>query len=348
MQQLFDLVQAGLDAQRAGELAREEAERERRALDKMLARAEKRYRRRDYSTALGLVEDILTRDGQHVEALSLRAQVVGAIAEQPVHPPGFSLRDTLSAASAWLRTKGLHSNAFWIAAGLILAVAAAIGIWRGLPQQRTATTTTAATPASTSSSPTPIQHRRRPKRPSQPKPVRRSRPHHRIEDEVVVSAESAARRQLEAATCRKHSRSLRLGLTVDSTDAGLLELLLKEIEAEAQLRASNAEKGPEKAGTLAMESQAFADAKRNQKEAERLRDQGRHEVAIRRYLTPPGCSARPSPPSLRLHLPKRRRPCHQLSQRQVPPSSACGSGTRQGQEPKPRRDQGRVAGRCRA
>ena len=37
--QLLDLVQAGLDAQRAAELARQEAERERRALDKMLARA---------------------------------------------------------------------------------------------------------------------------------------------------------------------------------------------------------------------------------------------------------------------------------------------------------------------
>ncbi len=144
LQQLFDVVQAGLDAQRAAELARQEAERERRALDKMLARAEKRYRRRDYATALGLTEDVLTRDGENAEALSLRAQVVRAIADPSVHPPGFSLRDALSAANAWLRTKGLHSNAFRISAGLILAVAAAIGIWRALPQHTTTTTTTTA------------------------------------------------------------------------------------------------------------------------------------------------------------------------------------------------------------
>ncbi len=70
---------------------------------------------------------------------------------------------------------------------------------------------------------------------------------------------------------------------MDATDAGLLELLLK-IEAEAQLRAANAEKGAEKAGALATSSRAFAEAKRSQKEAERLRDQGRHDAAIRRYL----------------------------------------------------------------
>ena len=300
LQQLFDLVQAGLDAQRAGELAREEAERERRALDKMLARAEKRYRRRDYSTALALVEDILTRDGQHVEALSLRAQVVGAIADPPVHPPGFSPRDTLSVTSAWLRTKGLHSNAFWISAGLILAVAAAIGIWRGLPEQQQQPPPLAATPISTSSSPTPIQEPPKAEAAEPAKPVPEpSAPPNR--SEVVVSSESAARRHLEAGNLVEALKSLRLGLTVDATDAGLQELLLK-IEAEAQLRASNAEKGPEKAGTLAMESKAFANAKRNQKDAERLRDQGRHEIAIRHYLDAArlfgeASATKPAPPS---------------------------------------------------
>ena len=233
LQQLFDDVQAGLDAQRAAELARQEAERERRALEKMLARAEKRYRRRDYATALGLTEDVLARDGQNAEALSLRAQVVRAIADPSVHPHGFSLRDALSGANAWLRTTGLHSNGFWISAGLILAVAAAIGIWRGLPQQQRQQEP-AATPISTSSPPVPIQPPKTepagPTEPVQEPPPPPSR------SEAVINAESAARRQLEAGSLLAALRSLRHGLTVDSTDAGLLELLLK-IEAEAQLRA---------------------------------------------------------------------------------------------------------------
>ena len=280
LQQLFDAVQAGLDAQRAAELARQEAERERRALDKMLARAEKRYRRRDYATALGLTEDVLARDGQHAEASSLRAQVVRAIADPSVHPPGFSLRDALSAANAWLRTKGLHSNAFRISVGLILVVAAAIGIWRGLPQQQQPPPpqpTVAPAPTPLPPAPTPTVGAAEPAKPV-PEP---SPPPGR--SEAVINSQSAARRQLEAGNLLEAAKSLRPGLTVDATDAGLLELLLK-IEAEAQLRAANAERGAEKAGTLATSSQAFAEAKRIQKDAERLRGQGRHELAIRRYL----------------------------------------------------------------
>ena len=131
LEDLSAVARAGLEVQRAAELARQEAERERRALDDMLARAAKRQRRRDYAAALGLIDSVLARDSQHAEALSLRAEVQRAIEEQAAHPPtGFSLRATLSAANVWLRTKALYSNTFRISAGLVLAAAVSIGVWR--------------------------------------------------------------------------------------------------------------------------------------------------------------------------------------------------------------------------
>jgi tetratricopeptide (TPR) repeat protein len=279
LEHLSGVVQAGLEAQRAAEIERQDAERERRALDKMLARAAKRQRRRNYTAALGLIDDVLARDSQHAGALSLRAQVERAIEERAAHPPtGFSLRATLTAANVWLLTKGIYSNTFRISAAVILVAAIAIGMWRGRAEPRPAVT-----PAPTSSSPAPIQPppadvALEPAKPGLPAP-----PPATTRNEVVVSAESAARRQLEAGKPGEALRSLRRGLAVDATDAGLQELLLR-IEADAQSRVSNAENAADKAGSVAMASPAFADAKRFQKEGERLRDQGRHEAAIRRYL----------------------------------------------------------------
>jgi tetratricopeptide (TPR) repeat protein len=277
LEHLSGVVHAGLEAQRAAELARHETERERRALDEMLARAAKRQRRRDYATALGLIDDVLARDSQHAEALSLRDQVQRAIEERAAHPDtGFSLRPTLSAANVWLRTKSIYSNTFRISVGLILAAAAAIGVWSGPAEQPPAA------PAQTSSSPAPIQTPPAGVAMESVKPEPQVPPPATNRNEVAVSAESAARRQLEAGNPQEALRSLRPGLAIDSTDAGLLALLLK-IEADAQSRASNAERAADKAGSVALSSPAFADAKRSLQEAERLRDLGRHEAAIRRY-----------------------------------------------------------------
>ena len=61
-------------------------------MDKTLARAAKRLRRRDYPAALGLIDEVLARDSQYPAALSLRAEVQRAVEEAAKHPvKGFSL-----------------------------------------------------------------------------------------------------------------------------------------------------------------------------------------------------------------------------------------------------------------
>jgi tetratricopeptide (TPR) repeat protein len=101
-------------------------------MDKTLARAAKRLHRRDYTAALGLAEEVLARDSQYPAALSLRADVQRAIDDQAANPiPGFSLRTTLSTATVWLRTKAIYSNTFRITAAFVLAVAVAVGVWKG-------------------------------------------------------------------------------------------------------------------------------------------------------------------------------------------------------------------------
>ena len=121
----------GLKAQRAAEEARRQAEIARQEMDKTLARAAKRLRRRDYTAALGLVDEVLARDSQYPAALSLRAEVQRALEEEAKHPvKGFSLWPTLSSATVWLRTKAIYSNTFRISGGLVLAAAVAVGIWK--------------------------------------------------------------------------------------------------------------------------------------------------------------------------------------------------------------------------
>ena len=101
-------------------------------MDKTLARAAKRLRRRDYTAALGLVDEVLARDSQYPAALSLRAEVQRALEEEKKHPvEGFSLWPTLSSATVWLRTKAIYSNTFRITVGLVLAAAVAVGVWMG-------------------------------------------------------------------------------------------------------------------------------------------------------------------------------------------------------------------------
>ena len=88
----------------------------------------------DYTAALGLVDEVLARDSQYPAALSLRAEVQGALEEEKKHPvEGFSLWPTLSSATVWLRTKAIYSNTFRITVGLVLAVAVAFGVWRAPP-----------------------------------------------------------------------------------------------------------------------------------------------------------------------------------------------------------------------
>ena len=76
----------GLKAQRAAEEARRQAEIARQEMDKTLARAAKRLRRRDYTAALGLIDEVLARDSQYPAALSLRAEVQHAIEEEAKNP----------------------------------------------------------------------------------------------------------------------------------------------------------------------------------------------------------------------------------------------------------------------
>ncbi len=132
LEQLATAAADGLKAQRAAEEARRQAEIARQEMDKTLARAAKRLRRRDYTAALGLIDEVLARDSQYPAALSLRAEVQHAIEEEAKHPvKGFSLWPTLSSATVWLRTKAIYSNTFRITGGLVLAAAVAVGVWRG-------------------------------------------------------------------------------------------------------------------------------------------------------------------------------------------------------------------------
>ena len=145
----------GLKAQRAAEEARRQAEIARQEMDKTLARAAKRQRRRDYTTALGLVDEVLARDSQYPAALSLRTEVQRAIEEEAKHPvEGFSLWPTLSSATVWLRTKAIYSNTFRITSVLVLAAAVAVGVWRrpaDAPQSVDSTPTTTGNPSPTDS-----------------------------------------------------------------------------------------------------------------------------------------------------------------------------------------------------
>ena len=81
LEQLATAAADGLKAQRAAEEARRQAEIARQEMDKTLARAAKRQRRRDYTAALGLIDEVLARDSQYPAALSLRAEVQHAVEE---------------------------------------------------------------------------------------------------------------------------------------------------------------------------------------------------------------------------------------------------------------------------
>ena len=146
----------GLKALRAAEEARRQAEIAHQEMDKTLARAAKRLRRRDYPAALGLIDEVLARDSQYPAALSLRAEAQHAIDYQASNPvTGFSPRATLSAATVWLRTKAIYSNTFRITGALVLAVAVAVGVWNGPTDSRqNVDSTPTAAPANAGDPPT--------------------------------------------------------------------------------------------------------------------------------------------------------------------------------------------------
>jgi hypothetical protein len=307
VEQLATAAADGLKAQHAAEEARRQAEIARQEMDKTLARAAKRLRRRDYTAALGLIDEVLARDSQYPAALSLRAEVQHAIDNAASNPvTGFSLRATLSTATVWFRTKALYSNTFRITVVLVLALAVAVGVWRTpanapvatvpvptstpsdapvVKPSATAETGASATPIAVSPPPaTPPTTAAEPVKPDvaetakpEPNPI----PPVPTRSDVVVRAESTARRQLKDDNPQEALRSLRPGLAVDSTDAGLTDVL-RAIGQDAESRVSNSQSAAEKAGGAATSSKAFGDARRAQSEAARLRDQGRHESAIRR------------------------------------------------------------------
>jgi len=318
LQQLSEAAQDGLEVQRAAENARREAELERREIDQTLARAGKRQRRRDYAAALALVDGVLARDSQHPAALSLRAEVQRAIEEQAAHPDvGFSLRPTLSAATVWLRTKALYSTTFRISGGLVLAAAVSIGVWRSGSEPWPASRPTHTSPVTPTPAPPPPEPKTGlskettpPQQTTQapaggvesPKPEAAPPEVIAVRDERLAAAERRARQQLGAGNGEGALRSAQRGLAVDANDTALLALV-SEILRDAESRAMRARRAAEKVGAAAVSSKEFDAARLSQADADRLRDAGQHQEAIRGYweatrlFTKAAEATPPAPPS---------------------------------------------------
>ena len=314
LEQLANTAAGGLKAQRAAEEARRQAEIARQEMDKTLARAAKRQRRRDYAAALGLIDEVLARDSQYPAALSLRAEVQHAIEDEQKNPvKGFSLRSTNSAATVWLRTRAIYSNTFRITAVLVLAAAVAVGVWRGpadAPQSVESTpaaepTTTGdlptAAPESTANPPstgggasvtppttrTPAPEVAAPVNPPPPDPEPRAPDLSPVapantRNETVIAAERSAREQLESGNVDLALRSIEQGLAVDADDGGLRQLLA-DIFKTAQNRVTQASRAAEKVGPAAMSSKESAAAKSAQLDADQARKAGRNAQSLRGY-----------------------------------------------------------------
>ena len=125
-QGLAVLEQAARDSL-AAEAAAEQAQRE---IDQALAKAAKRLQRRDYAGATQHVEVALARDGQYPAALALRSEIERISQDPTAQPAGFSLRPTLSTAAVWLKSTVLQSSTFKVGGSIVLAVIAAIILWR--------------------------------------------------------------------------------------------------------------------------------------------------------------------------------------------------------------------------
>jgi Caspase domain len=343
LEQLTVNAQSGLEALHAAEVTRRE-------IEQSLKAARKRLRRRDYAGALGLVDDALSRDSQHAAALALRAEVQRASEDAPARPAAFSLRPTLSAAGSWFRTKALYSNTFKITAGVALTVVIAVGIWRPASEPPSVTGPTQGQPQVTEPKPAPPPSARLPEHrpPTAPptvdapkedavvaaSPVTRS--------DVVVKVEQQARQQLDAGNVEQALTSVQKGLSIDSSDAGL-RAVLNEILKNAQARAVRASGAAEKTGAVA--SKELGAARKAQLEADRSRDAGSLERAIRGYwnaaklydeaakvaAAPASAAANDAPPATINPAPTRSDP----PPSSTPPVSSAGRGTEPVTTPKP-------------
>jgi Caspase domain len=119
-----------------------------------------------------------------------------------------------------------------------------------------------------------------PATPADPTPALVAVPPARSED--VAAAERSARRQLEAGRAPEALRIILSGLAIDPADAGLLSLL-RDLAADAQVRASRAAKTARQAGSHVPSSKAFTDGTRATSDADKLREALRFEPATRRY-----------------------------------------------------------------
>ena len=322
LEQLAKTASDGLEAERAAEEARRQAEIARQEMDKTLARAAKRQRRRDYTAALGLIDEVLARDTQYPAALSLRADVQRAIEEEAKHPvEGFSLWPTLSSATVWLRTKAIYSNTFRITSVLVLAAAVAVGLWKGpaeAPQSVDSAPATAPTSAATPPTPAPatagdppaaapsgvgnpattgkaastspsttqaqVPDSETPVNPPAPEtaPKISPVPHVNVRDSAVTKAEASGREQLKVGNTDRALKTVQQGLATDANDAGLKRLLDTILET-AESRATGAARAAEKVGSVAVSSKEFAAAQRAQTNADASRKAGRHEQALNGY-----------------------------------------------------------------
>jgi hypothetical protein len=268
------------------------AEQARREIEVALQKAAKRLRRDDYAAALGLVDGVLARDGQHAAALELRTEIERASEEAAAHPAtGFSLPPTLTAATIWVRANALQSNTFRIVGGVVLAVVIGVSVWQ--PWSRTAPAAGPNQTAPVPTAPTPAPQAPEPKAEPKTEPKTEPPPETKAlepapenivaRDERVLAAERRARRQIGAGNPEEALKSITQGLAIDANDETLLALL-RDIARDAQGRAMRAMRAAEKVGSVAVSSKEFAAGKVAQVDADRLHEAGQHQPAIKAYL----------------------------------------------------------------
>ena len=111
----------------AGRLAAEEAERRRQDAQARLDAASKQFRRRDFVKSLALVEEALRADPKNVDAITLRADIQRALAEQPAPPvtsqPGSEVRSAPQRTHRTWTARALGLAGAMVAASLALYIA---------------------------------------------------------------------------------------------------------------------------------------------------------------------------------------------------------------------------------
>jgi Caspase domain len=297
----------------AAEAAAEQAQRE---IDQALAKAAKRLQRRDYAGATQHVEDALARDGQYPAALALRSEIERVSQDPTAQPAGFSLRPTLSTAAVWLKSTVLRSSTFKVGGSIVLALIAAIILWRpeaggrgpeaggrgpgagGLESGARVPEAGGRGPAAAAGSvsepkvPSPEPPASAPATPANPLPDPVSVPTAAPEaasatpaarDERLAGAEKRARQQLGAGDTENALKTARWGLGIDATDTGL-QAVLNDILRDAQADTARSAEAALRAGKPAVASKDFETATRLRAEADGFRDAGRKEFAARRYI----------------------------------------------------------------